>query len=1018
MAESVQARSRVVLLLGLLAIAPLMAADDPAALHKAIVDSRLDPQRTVVLRNQKMVFGEAILEVEEGLLIPAQPIAGRVVEFLFIGQARMLLVPPDPIEAGQLELFTGRRTFAADIEAAVIAVVDRERVEQLLALPRADTLEPAVLARANRLREELLRRSGYGMSGAEESLLRAMIGDTAYASYFGLWCRSPELGDFVYQLSPEDVEPLTLMRFNSIETRGWDRLRLARHLKISQRRGRWLGLTVDDLGAWDVWTASRFEESEGSLPRSGGFEAEHYKIDLSIDRSSLKVRGRVRVDIRMESSGRRAIPMTLFRDLVVTRVADNTGRELFHFRSGSSVVVVLPEPSVAGARIQLDIEYGGRALNWVGRGTFALDDTSAWHPHIGSVDRATYDVRIRYPRRMQLIASGERVDEGRSHRYRWERRILDQPAIAFSFILGRFEVIEETIDDVTVQVAIHSGLPRRLTKARVEALLLSIRESLDFFERTFGPYPMDYLTVATLPRDYSQSYLGFITLSQDVLMADLDERGRLTRESTVAHEMAHQWWGNYIGWWSYRDQWLSEAMANYAAMLFHADREGTGDDSLTAISAGWRDSLSRTTLDGYRLDALGPVVLGTRLNSSKAGDGYRAIVYRKGAVVLAMLARAVGPQEFRGMLRSFSEAAAGRVITTELFVQALERMSGLDLSGFADQFIYGTGIVDIFYEYGAEENESGEIRIHGVAQEARRTSYVSRLVRTTPDGWDLERKPLPPLESGAPSIMVPYRITVASSPDDATAQRDNSGRFVKTYLGRQLILQRGRTDFSVPAPAQPLSFRLDPQGEIFARFYLADDYPKKVARFRAQNLVAEGRIEEARAAYREALERSVARGGEAVPNLLRPLALRERETNARIHLELARLGLDQGEDAVAVFHMAEAEKLIDPASNQMKVFRATLQARLDLLHGDFEAVHERLKKTLRFIDPARRTEKWRTLLWRIGASSERFELTEAYTLLAVAAYETGHERDLEWALAEARERGADIAALEQRVIQR
>ncbi|MDH3627760.1 MAG: M1 family aminopeptidase [Acidobacteriota bacterium] len=1006
------------LLLGLVLAGPARAADeDPASLYAAILDSRLNPDEAVILRNQRLVFGEAILQIEDGVLIPAHPIGGRVLEFLFLGQAHMLLETPDPIEAGQLELFTGRRTFDADIEAAVIATADRQRSEELLARPRAGSLQPSIVTRAQRIYRELLRRSDFGMSGAEESLLKTLLDDSAYSDYFGMWCRSHEMGDFVYQLDPEDVEPLTLMRFNTIESRGWDRMRLARHLKISQRRGRWLGLTVDDLGAWDIWAASRYERPEDPLPRTTGFEAEHYKIQLSVEGTALKLSGRATIDLRVESSGRRAIPLTLFRDLVVDRVADGSGRELFHFRSGSTVAVVLPKPSVEGTDLRLNIEYSGRALSWVGRGTFALEDTSAWHPHIGSVDRATYDVRIRHPRRLQLVASGRLVESGRGHGYHWERRTLDTPAIAFSFLLGRFEMIDENVDGVDLRVAVNANLPRRLTQARRDGLVKAVRESLDFFKKTFGPYPLDYLTVATLPRDYSQSYLGFITLSQDVLVGGVDEQGRLSRESTVAHELAHQWWGNHIGWWSYRDQWLSEAMANYAAMLFETAKTGRSADSLAAISAGWRESLSQTTLDGYRLDALGPVVLGTRLNSSKAGDGYRAIVYRKGAVVLAMLARAVGHESFQEMLRSFTEAAGNRVITTEVFVEAIERMSGLNLSGFADQFIYGTGIADIYYDYEVGEDDEGGARVTGIAHDARRPTFLSRLVRSTGDGWDIEREPLPQLIPGAPSLMVPYRIVVETADRDAT-DRSGDGRYVRNYFGRQLILQRGRTDFAVPAPARPVTFQLDPLGEIFARFYPADEFPKTVARFRAQNLLADGETEKARAAFREALDQPAAAKARTGQGWLRPPDLRERETNARIHLELARLALDQGDDAQGVRHMQAADELLDPTSNRLTVARATLSARRDLLRGDYAAVRERLKKTLRYLDPGRRTHESRAMLWRIGASTERLELTEAYAMLAVAAYETGHQEDLDWALTEARERGADVELLEGLLIER
>ena len=214
----------------------------------------------------------------------------------------------------------------------------------------------------------------------------------------------------------------------------------------------------------------------------------------------------------------------------------------------------------------------------------------------------------------------------------------------------------------------------------------TVARSLTFFEETYGPYPMNELTVVTLPRRYSQSYLGFVTLSDSFLRGSAARRPvdlELLRDTTIAHEVAHQWWGNLVGWWSYRDQWLSEAMATYSSLLYYSHVLGEGKNTLPDMSAGWREQLNQTTYEGRTIESLGPIVLGGRLASSLSGSAYHAIVYRKGAVVLAMLARSFGEPKFLAMLRSLVEAASNRVLTTDSFLAAIERMSGDDLDGFA-----------------------------------------------------------------------------------------------------------------------------------------------------------------------------------------------------------------------------------------------------------------------------------------------------------------------------------------------
>ncbi|MCP4664154.1 MAG: M1 family metallopeptidase, partial [bacterium] len=164
--------------------------------------------------------------------------------------------------------------------------------------------------------------------------------------------------------------------------------------------------------------------------------------------------------------------------------------------------------------------------------------------------------------------------------------------------------------------------------------------------------------------------------------------------------IAHQWWGHMVAWQSYRDQWISEAMANYAAVLYARNRlKGEGEPLLIGPTTGWQNALTSITSDGRPVESLGPLVLGERLESSRSGDAYQAIVYKKGAVILDMLARFFGEEHFLKMLRRLAEAVSFRPISTPLFVDLLERLSGQDLDGFAKQFIYGTGLPEIYYTY-------------------------------------------------------------------------------------------------------------------------------------------------------------------------------------------------------------------------------------------------------------------------------------------------------------------------------
>jgi hypothetical protein len=1012
-ADSLAARGWTVgaALLSALLVAAAPRADAGAAELLARVQSAaLDPARAVWVRGLGIEVGQAVLEVRQGVLFPAEPVDGHTFEIVFIGQARLLLEAPDEIEAGQLELFTGERSLDAPVEEAVLVLTNQDAVGDLLRRPSsAEALRPDLVERARQIHARWRNGTELRVGGIPLALVKYLVGDAAYRHYFALWCRSFALGDFFYHYDPEDAEQTTLASFRPLELSNWERARMRHEIRVQQRKGRWLDVRVDDLGVWDVWFSTPWSPgAPGSDAGHLGFEVEHYDLDVTIRRRKSWLEGRARLHLRVGAPDRRTVRLALMRDLQITAVRDASGRELEHLRAGEEAAVLLPEPAAEGERLILDVEFTGRALQWVRGRTYDLVDTDGWYPRGGAGDQATYDVTLRWPEELQLLGSGRPVSSGRAGGYRWERRRLDVPAIAFTFVLGRFHVDRTRVGHTDIAVAFDRGARRRLTPARRQRVTETAARALEFFEATFGPYPLDHLTLVSVPRPYSQSYLGFVTLAESVVTrADpWGDSEAWMREMTVAHELAHQWWGNLVGWWSYRDQWLSEGMANYAALLFDSRKDAAGTDRLTTLAAGWRESLARATVEGRPVESLGPVVLGNRLNSSRASDGYRTIVYRKGAVVLAMLARVIGEERFVPMLRSLAEAAAHRAVTTESFLEALERMSGLELDSFARQYVYGTGIPEVYYGYETARGEDGRWTMRGEASLLSIPRYRYAIVGSPEQGREVLRRP-GTAPGGQPiSIIVPYRLTL-----DGSANRGAAGERVERT--GELVLHGRRDDFAIETELQPLELQLDPRGEILAWFYSAEVQPKRVLRYEAEDLAAGGRLEEAETRFQQALRTSA-----AAPSPVDPLdeavtapRIDERVENVRIRLALARLYLQQGREGEATAALDAIDReLAGDGERSFRVERDALRSRIDLRHGGHAAALRRLKKTLRALSPRRDGAPEALAGGGAAAGGEQAALAEAYALLAVAAEMAGAEEDLRWALREARGRGVDVSA--------
>ena len=429
------------------------------------------------------------------MLIPTRPVDGRTVEMVFVGQARFRCTPPDEIEAGQIELFTGRRFLDGPVEEAVLVLADQERVDELLGRPPPPELPAEVLVRAGEFHRDWLGKPERRNTGVESAIFRWLAGDAAFRRYFAVWARSHELGDFVYQLDPEDLEQLTVASFVPLQVTGWDLVRLRREIRSQQRKGRWLGVRVEDLGAWDIWLSAPWSpDSERPSAGTVGFETEQYTLDITVRRRDLRLEGRAQLRLKTLAGGRLAVPLELYRDLEVRRVTDG--------QRSRSVPLPLRPRGRGAAR---------RALPGRGRNCSSTSSTagtrcagspaapSTWRtPAPGTRTAAAstgrrYDVTLRWPRKYELIASGKLVDGGRQLKYRWERRVLDLPSIAFSFVLGDFVVERRRSGGTELVVAFNRHSAWRQTARERERVLETLDRSLQFFEELFGPYPLDQL---------------------------------------------------------------------------------------------------------------------------------------------------------------------------------------------------------------------------------------------------------------------------------------------------------------------------------------------------------------------------------------------------------------------------------------------------------------------------------------------------------------------------------------------
>ena len=253
----------------------------------------------------------------------------------------------------------------------------------------------------------------------------------------------------------------------------------------------------------------------------------------------------------------------------------------------------------------------------------------------------------------------------------------------------------------TIQLSVDAN---KRQENRSRDAMVTAAEILRLYAGLIGDAPYGALTLAMvedeLPGGHAPGYFAMINNPPPVTPFNYRNDPAMFQgfpEFFLAHELAHQWFGQAVGWKNYHEQWLSEGFAQYLAALFAKERRG---------EAAFRDVLRQFRRWAIEDSDQGPVYLGYRLGHIKGESKvFRALVYNKGAAVLHMLRRLVGDEAFFGGLRQFYAANRFKKAGTDDLRRAMETASKRDLSRFFERWIYDNAIPRLRFSSAVEGQE-------------------------------------------------------------------------------------------------------------------------------------------------------------------------------------------------------------------------------------------------------------------------------------------------------------------------
>ncbi|HEX7705160.1 MAG TPA: M1 family aminopeptidase [Thermoanaerobaculia bacterium] len=706
--------------------------------------------RTVAVSDLVLDRDAFRIHLRSGTVHFLEPVAGRTTGLVFTGDGSYELRPATESERRHLELLTGEKglEMLSDRFDSIVLLFGDGTADEIL--KHAEAVVGAPDDRAKRIYEDYLKeqRNRYHLN-LHLRVLRDLLD-------------APTGGVFVAAVNGKAHPPALLVHepfgIGSLAAKyGFFGGEETAMIVFDQQKG----------GIWYLSGAKQTAKNGHGKPLRPLADAQHYSIETTIQRS--EITGRATIRLIALADGLRVLPLHIMPKLRISGasyrvdgaeetktagiVQEDTelGRiaRLFRYEgSDADAAVIFDESLKKGTKVELTLDYAGNeVLTNIGADTWSVDARDSWYPNLGTfTDLATYELTFRYPKRNHLISVGERVSETEEDSRKVAVWRADHPIRVAGFNYGRFEKKSQQDKEsgMTVDVYSNRDFAKKSGDMMADAIN-SARVSTMFF----GPVPYSPISVTQqVEWNFGQSWpslvylptLAFTTSTERALEGFGPSAGDINEfVKTVGwHEMAHQWWGHHVGWESYRDQWLSEGLAEFTAALVLQFTEST-----KAYDDYWerkrRDILDKSRGGQVRNSEAGPISQGFRLSTHRAPSAAQTIMYGKGAYVVHMLRMMMrggaNPDErFITMMRDFAQSQAGRNPSTADFQKVVERhmTPQMNLTGdgrmswFIDQWIHGIEIPRIRSEIGITDLGGGKYKLSGwVSQEGVSDNFRS-----------------------------------------------------------------------------------------------------------------------------------------------------------------------------------------------------------------------------------------------------------------------------------------------------
>lgn len=547
-------------------------------------------------------------------------------------------------------------------------------------------------------------------------------------------------------------------------------------------------------------------------------QVEHIFLDLVLDIPHARYSGSCTLHLKPIRTGIETLSLDAV-DLIIEKVKINHKSQSFDY-DGQKLHIHLDLPTQAEQTLEINIVYQvdhpQRGLYFIhpdtdypGKPTQVWtqgedEDSRYWFPCLDYPGQlSTSEIRVQVPAKYMAISNGELIDtktEGNTKIYHWFQKEI-HPTYLMTLAIGEFVEIKDKWQNTPVLYYVEKD-----RKNDAQRSMGKTPRMIDFFSNIFD-YPYPYPKYAQVC--VADFIFGGMENTSTTLLTDrclLDKRSLLDHpftESLVAHELAHQWFGDLVVIKHWSHAWIKEGMASYCEVLWTEQEYGAEDAAYYYL----REARSYLQEDKTRYRR--PMVTHVYREPIELYDRH---LYEKGACVYHMMRAELGDDLFFKAIQTFVRNHAHSTVETVDVLRAIEEATGRNLLFLFDQYVYRGGHPDFKVSYSWDTDH--KLAKVTVVQTQAKEDKKSLFDLTIPIGFGYVS---PSEQDGeAPEIVVnSHTVRIHQVEESFYFPLDEKPKFISFDVGNR-YLKTVVLDYPVVELKAQLAYDPDPIARIYA----------------------------------------------------------------------------------------------------------------------------------------------------------------------------------------------------------